>query len=157
VTTTSLWDLYLDPPDAQPVLVALQVLEAERAVREPLPLHDLPRLLARLRTIARISAEEAGSWAGEADERALEAEVDGGRWGSAGSADQMAAVARGVAESSRRVADTALRAVDDLEQRLPSVPSSETQAAAEATAAEARELLARHDQRQRPGGDRRSD
>lgn len=156
MTTTSLWDLYLDPSDAQPVLEALRVLESERAVREPLPLADAPRLLARLRTIARISAEEAGSWAGEADERALEAGVDGGRWGSAEVADRMAAVARGIADGSGRVAKAALLAVDDLTQRLAPSPSSEARAAAEATEAEARELLARHDQRHRHDGESRS-
>ncbi len=156
MTTTSLWDLYLDAADARPVLEALEVLETERAVREPLPLREAARLLARLRTIAHISAEEVASWAGEADERALEATVDGGRWGSAETADRMAAVARGVAGSSRRVAEAALRAVADLEQRLPAIPSPLVRAAAEATTAEARELLARHDARGSRGGGARS-
>ncbi|MEX2550175.1 MAG: hypothetical protein WD638_08100 [Nitriliruptoraceae bacterium] len=145
--TTSLWDVYLDAADAYLVLEASHVLESERAIREPLPLHEAPRLLARLRTITRISAEEADSWALEADERTLEAEADGGRWGSAETAARMAAVARELAAGSRRVATAALRAADDLEPRIQTVPSPEAQAAAEATLAQARQLLARHDQR----------
>ncbi len=143
--TTSIWDVYLDPQDAAIVLEALVVLERERAVREPLPLNDAARLLARLRTIARISAEEATYWEAEATERQLEAEVDGGRWGSADVARRMRRVADGLAEGSRVIATAALAAVDDLAPRLTEPSSQEVRAATEATVEQARALLARRD------------
>ena len=143
--TTSIWDVYLDPHDAAVVLEALVVLERERAVREPLPLHDAARLLARLRTIARISAEEATYWEAEATERAFETQADGGRWGSTDVARRMRGVADGLAEGSRVIATAALAAVDDLAPRLTEPSSDEVRAAAEATVEQARALLARHD------------
>ena len=149
--TTSIWDVYLDAQDAAIVLEALVVLERERAVREPLPLHDAARLLARLRTIARISAEEASYWEAEATERQLEAEVDGGRWGAASVARRMRSVADGLAEGSRVIATAALAAVDDLHPRLTEPASEEVRAAAEATVEEARALLARQDGARPPG------
>jgi len=148
--TTSIWDIYLDTHDAAIVLEALVVLERERAVREPLPLHDAARLLARLRTIARISAEEATYWDAESTERQLEAEVDGGRWGSRATADRMRSVADTVAEGCRVIASAALAAVDDLAPRLTEPSSEAARHAAEATVEEARELLARHDARNYP-------
>lgn len=149
--TTSIWDVYLDSHDAAIVLETLVVLERERAVREPLPLHDAARLLARLRTIARISAEEATYWDAEATERQLEAEVDGGRWGSVAAARRMRSVADGLSEGSRVIATAALAAVDDLAPRLTDPASEEVRAAAEATVEEARALLARQDGVRTPG------
>ncbi len=140
--TTSIWDVYLDTHDAAIVIEALVVLERERAVREPLPLYDAARLLARLRTIARISAEEATYWDLEARERHLEAEVDGGRWGSRDTASRMCSVADALAEGSRVIATAALAAVDDLAPRLTEPGSEEVRAAAEATVEQARALLA---------------
>ena len=145
VMTTSIWDIYLDPTDAAVVLEALVILERERAVREPLPLNDASRLLARLRTIARISAEEATYWDAEATERHLEADVDGGRWGSVAVARRMRGVAHELAEGSRVIATAALAAVDDLAPRLTEPASDEVRAAAEATVEQARALLSRPD------------
>lgn len=145
VMTTSIWDLYTDPIDAAIVLEALVILERERAVREPLPLNDASRLLARLRTIARISAEEATYWDSEASERQLEADVDGGRWGSVTVARRMRSVANELAEGSRVIATAALAAVDDLAPRLTEPASDEVRAAAEATVEQARALLSRRD------------
>ncbi len=144
-TTTSIWDLYLDVHDAAPILEALAVLERNRAVREPLPLEDAHRLLARLRTIANISAEESVYWAGEADIRRDEAEVDGVRWGSPEVAARMRDVAEELASGSRRIAAAAMAAAEDLAPRLPEEPSPEVRAAAEATRQQVTELLARQD------------
>lgn len=149
--TTSIWDVYLDTHDAAIVLEALVVLERERAVREPLPVHDAARLLGRLRTVARISAEEATFWDAEALERRLEAEVDGGRWGSRTTAERMRSVAESLAEGCRAIATAALAAVDDLAPRLTEPSSDAARQAAAATVEEARALLARHDARGGPG------
>ncbi len=145
LTKTSIWDLYLDVDDASAILEALAVLERNRAVREPLPLEDAHRLLARLRTIASISAEESISWAEEADVRREEAEVDGVRWGSAAIAARMRDVAEELAAGSQRIAASAMAAAEDLARRLPDEPSPEVRAAAEATARQVAELLARRD------------
>lgn len=142
---TSIWDLYLDVDDAATVLEAAAVLEQHRAVREPLPLDDARRLLGRLRTIARISAEESAYWAEEADVRREEAAVDGLRWGSTRIAARMCEIARELADGSRRIATVSLAAADDLAARLPERPSPEVRAAADATRREVEQLLARLD------------
>ena len=142
---TSIWDVYLDVADAEVVLEAAAVLEHHRAVREPLPLHDAHRLLARLRTIARVSAEESTYWAQEAEVRDEEAEADGLRWGAPETAARMRDLARELSDGSRRIAAASLAAAEDLAARLPEHPSPEVRAAAEATRREVEDLLARYD------------
>lgn len=150
----SIWDLYLDVDDAADLLRALEVMERHRAVREPLPLSDPPRLLERLRIVAGIAAEEAGHWENEAQDRRLEADVDGGSWGSVETARRMAAVAEGLAAGSREIARTAQAAAQDVAGRLPgpgTVPPA-VQAAEDVTAREVQDLLARHPRKPEAAG-----
>lgn len=140
---TSIWDLYLDVDDAADLLHAFVVLERHRAIREPLPLHDAPALLARLRVVAGIAREEASHWADEADDRRLEAQVDGGRWGATGPARTMAAVADELADGSRQIAEAAEAAATDLAARLQQPAPDGVDVAAEATARDVHRLLAR--------------
>ncbi len=117
-----IWDLYLDGDDAAAVLTAAAALERHAAIREPLPLDDVHRLLARLRTIAPIAADEAGYWAHEVEDRQVEADGDGGRWGSPATAAAMLAVASDRAAACREVAAAAAAAAEDLAARLDASP-----------------------------------
>jgi hypothetical protein len=139
----SLWDVYLDADDASTVLDALVVLERHRAVREPPPIEDVEELVRRLTTIARLSDEDAVHWQREAADRAADAEVDGGRWGSTDVAQRMAAVASEVADGYRAVARAADTAANDLEDRLSDVARDELRRAAAQTSEQAEELLRR--------------
>lgn len=114
----TIWDLYLDAADAAPILDAAATFERHRWVREPLPLTDVERLLARLRTIATIAAEDVDNWGFEAEDRLVEARGDGGRWGSPEAATRMATIALGLVEGSREVLEAARAATDDLAARL---------------------------------------
>ncbi len=112
------WDVYLDDQEAAPLLHAAAVLERHRWVREPLPFSDVRRLLARLRKIAPLAAEDAQHWAHEAEDRLEESRADGGRWGSPAAATTMAVTALALAEGSREVLDAVTAAADDLSARL---------------------------------------
>jgi hypothetical protein len=144
----SIWDVYLDAADAAVMLQAIEVLERHRAVREPLPIEDTATLLPRLRRIARLYADEARSWAHEQEDRGLEAEADGGRWGSPEAARRMRDTAEQLSAGSSRIAATAARAADDLEPRLADVPGDLVHEAQQRLLHEARRLLERHDEGQ---------
>lgn len=139
----ALWDRYLDVADAAPLLHALAVLERYRAVREPLPLHNLDELLSRLRTIAGIARDEAVHWRFEAGERELEASVDGGRWGSVETARMMAAVAEELANGSQLIFEAAHEAAQDLAPRLGLATSEAVRSAERATTLDIERLLDR--------------
>lgn len=136
-----IWDLYLDVEDAAAVLHAAAVLERRDAIREPLPLDDAPRLLERLRTVARIAAEEATYWRYEAEDRQVEADGDGGRWGAASVARTMLEVARERAAGCREVADAARTAAEDLDTRLGDGPPPGGDEARRALREQAQRLL----------------
>lgn len=138
----SIWDLYLDDRDAAALLHALAVVERHRAVREPLPLDDPPRLLERLELIVGIARDEAVHWAHETEDRRLEAEVDGGRWGGVEAARTMAQIAADLAAGSREIAAVCDIARADLAARLPAEPDPAVTAADAATTEAARRLLA---------------
>lgn len=136
-----IWDLYLDVDDAAAVLHAAAVLERHDAIREPLPFDDAERLLARLRTVARIADEEATSWGYEIEDRRAEASADGGRWGSRAVAETMFGIALQRAAGSREVAEAAGSAASDLAARLAGRSPSDTRQAEAATQEQARRLL----------------
>lgn len=141
-----IWDLYLDSDDAKIVLAAAAALERHAAIREPLPLNDAQRLCLRLQMIAPIAAEEATYWSYEAEDRRVEAEGDGGRWGTAATAHQMHEIAQQRAAGSQQVAELARAAADDLTRRLADRVGSldhvvSEHAAERAVHAQARDLL----------------
>ncbi len=137
----AIWDLYLDPHDAALVLEACAELEERRAVREPLPIEDVDRLLERLRTVATICAEEAEHWDREAADRLDDASVDGGRWGSPDAARRFHRSAAAVADSSRRIAAVAAAAAADLASRSAGHDVPFATLVAQRTDVEARRLL----------------
>jgi hypothetical protein len=119
---TQVWDVYLDADDAAVLLHAAATLEQHRWVREPLPFTDVDRLLARLRKIETLAAEDARHWGYEAEDRLEESRADGGRWGSVEAATTMAVTALGLAEGSGAVLEAVRAAVDDLAARLEDRP-----------------------------------
>jgi hypothetical protein len=116
------WDVYLDADEAAPLLRAAATLERHRWIREPLPFSDVDRLLARLRKIADLSAEDARHWGFEAEDRIEESRADGGRWGSPAAATTMAVTASALAEGSQEVHEAAAAAAADLAGRLEGRP-----------------------------------
>lgn len=141
---TSIWDVYLDASDAADLLHAVAVVERHRAVREPLPLDDAARLLERLGIVGGIARDEAVHWDHESEDRRLEAEVDGGRWGSVEVAHRMAEVAVELAAGSREIAASCAVACTDLAPRLQADPRREAAAVDAAIAETARRLLEGH-------------
>lgn len=146
----SIWDVYLDADDAALLLSSVATLERHRAVREPLPVNDTATLLPRLRKMATLYREEAEFWQREADDRELEAEVDGGRWGTPDMALVMRDIASELSAGSMRISSAAAIAAEDLAPRLLDVSLTLSREAATATALEARRLLDRHDEQHRP-------
>jgi hypothetical protein len=136
-----IWDLYLDAADASTLLRAAATLERHDAVREPLPLDDAERLLERLRVVAHIAEDEATSWSYEVEDRKVEAEGDGGRWGSPDVARTMMDVATARAAGSREVAETATAAAEDLAARMMTSASTAVLEAEQAVRAQAQRLL----------------
>lgn len=143
----SIWDVYLDAGDAAALLHAVAVIERHRAVREPLPLDDAARLLERLAIVGGIARDEAVYWDREAEDRRLEAEVDGGRWGTVEVAHRMAQIAADLAAGSREIAAACEAATTDLAPRLPTEPRREVAAADDAMAETVRRLLEGHPDR----------
>jgi uncharacterized membrane protein len=140
---TSIWDLYLDVDDAADLLHAFAVLERHRAIREPLPLNDAPALLDRLRVVAGIAGQDVTHWEHESEDRRLESEVDGGRWGSSETARTMAGVAGELADGSRQIAEAAEAAAQDLARRLAQPGLDGAALAAEVSARDVHRLLSR--------------
>lgn len=145
----SIWDVYLDADDATLLLSSIATLERHRAVREPLPVNDTATLLRRLRKMASLYREEGEFWQREADDREIEAEVDGGRWGTPDMALVMRDIASELSAGSIRISSAAEIAAEDLAPRMLDVSLALSQEAADATAREARQLLERHDERHR--------
>lgn len=114
----TVWDLYLDANDASRVLTAFATLEAQRAVREPLPMSDAVALLGRLQTIGGVAEEDAVYWRREAEDRSEEVHGGGGRWGDPAVARTMVATATGLADGASSIAAAALEAAADLAARL---------------------------------------
>ena len=148
---TSIWDLYLDAADAADLLHAVAVLERHRAIREPLPLQDAAALLDRLRVVAGIAAEEAIHWDHESEDRGLEAQVDGGRWGSPEVARTMAHVGAELADGSRQIARAAEAAARDLAPRLVEPGPDGVEVAVEASTQDVQRLLSRSPRPPSPG------
>jgi len=142
-TVPAIWDRYLDVDDAADLLHALAVLERHRAVREPLPLNDLSLLLERLHVVANIARDEVAHWSFEANERHLEASVDGGRWGSSATARTMAVIAEELAASSQQIAEAADAAARDLAPRIAAGDDATAALAQAATALDVQRLLER--------------
>jgi hypothetical protein len=123
VAVTRVWDVYLDADDASTLLHAARTLERHRWVREPLPFDDVARLLARLRLIAELAAEDAENWKLETEDRVEESRADGGRWGDRTSATAMAVTALALADGSREVREAASAAAADLATRIANRPA----------------------------------